>query len=85
MPSFSSHYYNVYPLTDFSKNYKTQINPKKNSLKTQTMTDLLLGFGSLEQLARPSLFLQHDLYIRCKWGFFMILGLRRKVFRGKWF
>ena len=39
-------------------NYKTQINPKKNSLKTQTMTDLLPGFGSLKQpVAHLGLFL----------------------------
>ena len=57
-------------LTAYSKNYKTQTNPNKNSSKTQIVTDLLPGFESLEQLfARLGLFLKHDFNIRCRWGF----------------
>ena len=34
-------------LTAYTKNYKTQTNPNKNSLKTQTMTNFLLVLGPL--------------------------------------
>ena len=57
-------------LTAYSKNYKTQTNPNKNSLKTQIVTNFLPGFGSLKQpVARLGLFLQHNFYLRCRWGF----------------
>ena len=57
-------------LTAYTKNYKTQTNPNKNSLKTQTVTNFLPRFRSFEQpVIRLGLFLQHNFYIKCRWGF----------------